>query len=96
MERRKEERLDDIIRHFLREYQLETPLNEYRLIQAWGKIAGPAAERYTQRLHIYNQKLFVKVRSAALRAELLMRRSELVEQLNAYIGSQVITDIAFS
>lgn len=96
MERRKEENITELVMRYLRESQLETPLNEYRLIQAWGTIAGPAAERYTQDLHIYNQKLFVKLRSAALRAELLMRRTELVEKLNAHVGAQVIADIAFS
>jgi len=81
---------------FLRETQLETPLNEYRVIQAWGTVAGPAAGRYTENLRIYNQKLFVKLRSAALRSELLMRRSELVKRLNDHVGAQTITDIVFS
>jgi len=81
---------------FLRETQLETPLNEYRVIHAWGAIAGPAAERYTENLRIYNQKLYVKLRSAALRSELLMRRSDLVKKLNDHVGAQTITDIVFS
>lgn len=96
MERRKEEKVEDIVLRFLREAQLETPLNEYRIIQAWGGIAGPAAERYTESLRIYNQKLCVKIRSAALRSELLMRRSELVKKLNAHVGAQTITDIVLS
>lgn len=81
---------------FLRETQLESPLNEYRVIQAWGGIAGPAAQRYTESLRIYNQKLFVKLRSAALRSELLMQRSNLVKKLNERVGAQTITDIVFS
>ncbi len=96
MERRKEEKIDHIILRFLRESQLESPLNEYRLIQAWGEVAGKAAERYTQDLSIYNQKLYVRIRSAALRSELMMQRSELVKKLNKHVGSEVITDICFS
>lgn len=96
MERRKEECISDVVMRFLRQSQLEAPLNEYRLIQSWGTVAGPVAQRYTQDLRIYNQKLFVRLRSAALRAELMMRRTELVSKLNALTGSQVITDIVFS
>ena len=96
MERRKEEAVADILLRYLRQSQLESPLNEYRLIQAWGRIAGSIAERYTQDLHIYDQKLFVKLRSATARSELLMQRSRLVQKLNAEIGAQVITDIVFT
>ena len=72
---------------------LETPLNEHRLIRAWDKVLGPAVARYTRELRIYNQVLFVTISSAALRNELMMRRSELVIRLNAEAGAQVITQI---
>ena len=78
---------------YLREYGLETPLYEHRLIQAWDTVLGPAISRYTKDLRIYNQVLYVTVSSAALRNELLMRRTELVARLNAQAGAQVITQI---
>lgn len=96
MERRKEESLDKILLRFLRQSQLETPLYEYRLIQSWGEVAGKAIERYTKDLKIYNQVLYVSLRSATLRSELLMRRTELVRKLNQHVGSNVITDICFT
>lgn len=96
MERKKEEKVGDVVLRFLRQSQLEAPLNEYRLIQAWGEVAGTVAQRYTQDLRIYNQRLFVHVLSAVVRSELLMRRTELVHKLNHCVGAQVITDIAFT
>lgn len=96
MERRKEEKLDAILLRFLRQAQLEGPLNEFRLIEAWGEVAGPVVERSTKDLKIYNQTLYVSIRSAAMRTELMMRRSELVQALNKRVGAQVIVDICFS
>lgn len=96
MERRKEEDIATVLLRFLRQSNLEAPLNEYRLIQSWGLIAGKAAERYTKDLKIHNQTLYVSLRSATLRTELLMRRSELVKKLNETVGSNIITDICFS
>ena len=81
------------ILQYLRETGLETPLNEHRLIQAWGTVLGPAVSRYTKELRIYNQVLFVTITSAALRNELMMRRAELTARLNAEVGAQVITQI---
>lgn len=96
MERRKEENIGNIILRYLRQEQLETPLNEHRLIGAWGEVAGEAVEKQTQNLRIYNQTLYVTLRSAALRTELLMRRTELVKQLNDKVGAHIISNIAFA
>jgi predicted nucleic acid-binding Zn ribbon protein len=93
MKKTNTEPVGGVILQYLREYGLETPLNEYRLIQAWEKVVGPAVSRYTKDLRIYNQVLFVTVTSAALRNELLMRRTELVSRLNTEAGAQVITQI---
>ena len=79
----------------LREQGLETPLQQKRLVEAWPQIAGPMIARYTLNTYIYNQTLFVRLSSPALRAELSMRRQELTTQLNQHVGSQVIIDIRF-
>lgn len=85
----------DLILRNLREQGLEMPLLQKRLVEAWPQIAGPVAERYTLNTYIYNQTLFVRLSSPALRSDLSMRRQELVAQLNQCVGSQVITDIRF-
>jgi predicted nucleic acid-binding Zn ribbon protein len=71
------------------------PLLQKRLVEAWPQIAGPMVQRYTLNTYIYNQTLYVRLSSPALRAELSMRRQELTNKLNTYVGSQVIADIRF-
>ena len=93
MRRTDSEQVGGVILQYLREFGLETPLNEHRLLLAWDKVLGPAVSRYTKELRIYNQVLFVTITSAALRNELMMRRTELVSRLNAEAGAQVITQI---
>jgi len=93
MKRNNTENVSGVILQYLRETGLETPLNEHRLIQAWGTVLGPAVSKYTKDLKIYNQVLFVTISSAAMRNELMMRRTELVSRLNSHVGAQVITQI---
>lgn len=93
MKKNNTENVSGVILQYLRETGLETPLNEHRLIQAWGTVLGPAVSKYTKELKIYNQVLFVTVSSAAMRNELMMRRTELVSRLNSHVGAQVITQI---
>lgn len=88
--------LKDILLRNLREQGLETPLMQKRLVEAWPAVAGPVIASYTLNTYIYNQTLYVRLSSPALRSDLSMRRQELTQQLNAAVGEQVITDIRFS
>jgi predicted nucleic acid-binding Zn ribbon protein len=88
--------LKDILLRNLREQGLETPLMQKRLVEAWPVVVGPVIASYTLNTYIYNQTLYVRLSSPALRSDLSMRRQELTQQLNAAVGEQVITDIRFS
>ena len=95
MKRNKTEQVGDVIRRLLRQEGLEAPLNEYRLIEAWKEVVGEIIARYPRQLYIKNQTLYVHFTSSVLRQELLMRRKELVHDLNKKVGSQVIVNIVF-
>ena len=95
MKRREAQTITQLIHHYLREEGLETPLNQHRLIAAWPEVVGKVVAKYTRDLSIRNQVLMVHLSSAALRAELQMRRAELMKQLNEKVGSVVIYDIKF-
>ena len=93
MFRRKPQEVEDLVRQILRANGLETPLLQRRLLQAWDDVAGPAVAQYTEEKYIKNQTLWVKILSPAVRADLQMRRTTLVAQLNNAVGAQVIADI---
>ena len=82
-------------RQLLRQQGLETPLNEYRLVEAWKDVVGPTITKYTTNLYIRNQTLYVHLSSSVLRQELSMGRQLLIRNLNAQVGSQVIVNIIF-
>ena len=85
--------ISELVKATCREEGLETPLNEYRLINSWSQVLGPTVKYYTKELYIRNQVLYVLVTSSVLRQELMMNRKTLVHRLNEHVGAQVITDI---
>ncbi len=85
----------ELVRMYLRQESLESPLNEHRLINAWPEVVGETLAKYTNGLFIKNQVLYVHVTSAALRQELMMGRDLLVQNLNRHVGATVITNIVF-
>ena len=58
-------------------------------MRCWCKFVG----RYTGEKFIKNQTLFVKITNPALRQDLSMMRSKLVQRLNAEVGAMVIADV---
>ena len=96
MFRRDVKSIKELIMRNLRVQGLETPLLQKRLVEAWPVVTGDVIHRYTTNAYIRNQTLFVHLSNPALRADLSMRRQELVRLLNGYVGSQVIVDIRFS
>ena len=95
MRRNEAEQIGSMIRKFIRQSGLESPLNEYRLVQAWKDVVGPAITSYTTHLSIKNQILYVQLSSSVLRQELMMGRDMLVRNLNEQVGAQVIVNIIF-
>lgn len=96
MERSKTESITNLLNAFLREQGLETPLNQHRLIEMWPEVMGSAINRYTGEMFIKNQTLYVKIKSAALKNDMMMNRAALVQRLNEAVGAYVISDITFT
>ncbi len=95
MFKRDVKQIKDLLLQVLRDQGLETPLLQKRLVEAWPEVAGPVVASYTLNTYIYNQTLYVRLSNPSLRADLIMRRSELTKKLNDAVGEQVITDVRF-
>lgn len=95
MKRVKEQPLGLLIRQFLREEGLESPLNEYRAVSSWNKLMGDVVARYTASVNLRNGTLFVSLRNPALRQNLLMQRTDIMQKINDHVGAQVVQNIVF-
>lgn len=85
--------LADILRQFIRNEGLETPLLQKRVVDAWEQVTGRTVSTYTEEKFIKNQVLFVKITNPALRQDLSMMRSQLTRRLNKAAGGNVISDV---
>ena len=86
----------DLILKNLRAQGLETPLLQKRLMDSWAEVVGEFVANYTESMYIRNQTLYVHLTTPAMRADLSMMRREIVNKLNAHVGTQVIADVRFN
>ncbi len=95
MKRREAQTLGSILRRFLRDEGLETPLNEHRAVQAWPLVAGPAIAKATASVSIRNAVLYVRITRPALRQDLMMGHTILAGRINEHVGAHVVERIVF-
>lgn len=95
MKRKREEPIGDLVMQFLRIEGLETPLLEYRVMQAWPKVAGPTVAKYTGQMYVRDGMLHVQIKSPSLRQNLSMYQTELANKLNETVKSRVIHAVRF-
>jgi hypothetical protein len=75
--------------------QMADKLAETRLINYWNNGMGPAISRYTGDLFIKKRVLYVQLKSAVLKNELMMHREQMIAKLNREVGRRVIDGIVF-
>ena len=88
-----EQSLEEAIQDYLRESGWQQKLDEIKIITEWDKVLGPTLAKYTDEVFVKNKQLHIRLTSATLRQELSYQKSELVKQLNDYVGKDVITDV---
>jgi predicted nucleic acid-binding Zn ribbon protein len=88
-----DQKLGEAIKDMLKLYRLEDKVDEHKLIRSWEKAVGPLISKHTKDIYISNSKLIVTIDSAPLRQELSYSASKLIKDLNALVGSQVVTEL---
>ena len=74
---------------------LRPTLREYDVITSWPDVVGDQIARVTVPQRMHGGVLFVGVANASWRAELTMRRIEIMTKLNRHAGTPVVKEIRF-
>lgn len=85
--------LKEAIDEMLKTYRLDRKLDEMRVVNAWEKVVGEVITRYTTNVRVHDGVLYVTLSSAALKQELLYRRTEIAKLLNAECGGEIIREV---
>ncbi|HEX2936846.1 MAG TPA: DUF721 domain-containing protein [Bacteroidales bacterium] len=93
MRRSNVQNIGEVVSQLLKELRIDEKLKEIGIINAWNDIMGKKIQRETGRLYVKNRVLFVYLKSAVVRNELMMLRSGIVKALNEKAGGNIIDDI---
>jgi hypothetical protein len=85
--------IGNIIQLVIKDLGIENPIRGYKALTIWPDIVGKRISNVTQPIKIKNGKIFIKVRTDSWRNELIFYKKDIIQKLNASLGSSVIKDI---
>lgn len=85
--------LKDAIEKMLHTYKLKGKVYEAQIVQAWARIVGTQIEKQTYNIYLKNNKLFIKIGSAAIKHELSYARTKIRDRVNEELGANVVEEV---
>ncbi|MCL2131984.1 MAG: DUF721 domain-containing protein [Lentimicrobiaceae bacterium] len=93
MKRNSESTINEAIAEFLDKNRLKEGVAKYQIAGIWKETVGSAIARYTQKIDLNNGKLTVCSSSPIVRKELMMLKTEILEQINLKIGQNLVREM---
>jgi predicted nucleic acid-binding Zn ribbon protein len=85
--------LGDALRKFLSQSKLKGAVHALQIEEVWEQIMGKTVARYTDKIQIHGQTLYVNTAVAALRQELLYQKENIIKRVNEALGERVINEV---
>ncbi len=85
--------IGDALKEFLKKSKLKGGIQALQIEDAWEKIMGKTIAKYTDKLEIINQTLFISSAVAPLKNELLYQKEKIIERVNEELGENVIKQV---
>lgn len=76
-------------------YKIRQKFEESKIIAKWEEVIGKTIASRTTKIFIKDKKLFLGIDSAALKHQLTMSKTKLLEVLNEGHADRVVTEIKF-
>lgn len=85
--------MQDAIQQFLKQSRLKGNIQALQIEDVWEKIMGKTIAKYTDKIQIINQTLFISSSVAPLKNELMYQKEKIIELVNEALGEKVIKEV---
>ena len=85
--------IENVIREYLKEMNIDQKLKEVGIVSHWEKLMGKTVAVRTSQIYMRNHILYIHVTSSVLKNELLMMRQAIIEKINEEAGERIVEQI---
>ncbi|MEI7737073.1 MAG: DUF721 domain-containing protein [Ferruginibacter sp.] len=85
--------LQEAIQQFLQKSRLKSGIQALRIEEIWEKIMGKTIAKYTDKIQIINNTLYITSSVAPLKNELLYQKENIIARINEALGEKLIKEV---
>ena len=85
--------MQDAIKQYLKHSRIKGGIQALQIEEVWEQIMGKTIAKYTDKIQIIHQTLFISSTVAQLKNELLYQKDKIIERVNEALGDKVINDV---
>jgi len=85
--------IGEALKQFLNKSNLKSGLTAIQIEDVWEEIMGKTIARYTDKIQIINNTLFVYTSVAALKQELVYQKPKIIERVNEAFREKIISEV---
>lgn len=93
MRKSNQQKIGSVIKKLLKNQQLEYRLKELDLLDRCKEILGEKLMKFVNEISIKNEKITIKVNSAAVRNELFYQKSKIIKKINNQVEGSILKEI---
>jgi len=85
--------IGDALKDFLNKSNLKSGLKAVQIESVWEEVMGKTIARYTDKIQLIKDTLFIYTSVGALKQELIYQKPKIIARINEALNEQVITDV---
>jgi len=85
--------IGDALKAFLSKSKLKYGIRAVQIEEVWEKVMGKTIAKYTDKIEIIGDKLFIHSSVGPLKNELQYQKPQIIQRVNELMGEKVISDV---
>jgi len=85
--------LGDALKQFLKTSRLKGSMQALQIEEIWEQLMGKTIAKYTDKIHIHGNTLFISTTMAPLKQELLYQKETILKRVNEALGESVVKEV---
>ncbi|HNP24192.1 MAG TPA: DUF721 domain-containing protein [Panacibacter sp.] len=85
--------IGDALKQFLDKSKLKNGIRSVQIESIWEMLMGKTIARYTEKIEIVNQTLFIQTSVGPLKNELVYQKEKIIERINEALGEKAIKEV---
>jgi len=86
-------KIGDALKQFVQGSRLKNGIQSAQIEAVWLEIMGVTIAKYTDKIYIFNQKLFIETSVGPLKNELGFQKIQIIERVNEKMGAHTISEV---